>query len=425
MMTSPWGMSHLHANNRLNWPDKQGPDKNSHVPAEESAGLPVEWDESTGKNILFKVPLEGLGNSTPIIGHGRVWLTSAAEDGSKQWVYCFDEQTGKLLHHKLLFENAEPEPLFNTVNTYASPSCALESDAVYVHFGTYGTARLNPETGDVVWSRRDMNCLHFRGPGSSPVIWNNLLFLTFDGIDHQFVVALDKRTGETIWKVNRSTNFDDLDQQGKPRANGDYRKAYVTPTLAMMNGRMQLLSPGAKAIFGYDALTGKEIWTMTYPTINAACRPIVHDGGLIIHSGSVRARIYRIRFDETTLGDVTATHIQWEREKLNPEMASPVLIGDKVYMVTTNGVAICLNAYTGEEISKYRIGGTFVSTPIVANGLIYFSSEEGQTTVMKASPEFDIVAKNQIDDGIRASFGVSKGAIWLRSYHNLYKIAEK
>jgi hypothetical protein len=165
------------ASDRLNWPARTGPGLNSLIPAEDAAGLPTEWSEEPTKNIAWKLDLEGFGHSVPVVGFGKVWLTAATKDGKQQFIYCIEQSTGKVLHHKLMYENAEPEPLKNEVNTYASPSCALEKDAVYVHFGTYGTARLNPETAEVVWERKDIKCRHFRGPGSSPIIWKDHLTL--------------------------------------------------------------------------------------------------------------------------------------------------------------------------------------------------------------------------------------------------------
>ena len=155
----------------LPWPCRNGPFQNGSATERDARGVPIEWDESSGKNIAWKVDLEGFGHSTPVIGHGRLWFTAATEDGKQQFVYAIDARTGRIVHHKLVFENAAPERLGNRVNTYASPSCVLEDDAVYVHFGTYGTARLDPQTAAIVWQRRDLHCRHYRGPGSSPIVW--------------------------------------------------------------------------------------------------------------------------------------------------------------------------------------------------------------------------------------------------------------
>jgi outer membrane protein assembly factor BamB len=260
--------------------------------------VPTEWDEDSGKNIAWKIDLEGFGHSTPVIGNGRLWLTSATEDGTQQFVYAIDTRTGCVIHHRLLFENVEPEPLGNAVNTYASPSCVLEDDAVYVHFGSYGTARLDPETAAVVWQRRDLPCRHFRGPGSSPIVWQDLLILTFDGIDQQYVTALDKRNGSTVWRTDRSTDYHDLDPEGKPARDGDMRKAYGTPATIDVAGQTQLVSIGSRAAFGYDARTGEEIWTVTHTDFNAAAPPLFFEGMAIINTGSGGANLMAVRLDE-------------------------------------------------------------------------------------------------------------------------------
>ncbi len=415
----------LHAAERLPWPDKQGPKHDCHVSPEDAKGLPTEWDDATGKNIALKIPLEGQGLSSPIIGLGRVWMTSANLEGTQQFLYCLDEKTGEVLAHRLLFENVDPEPLFNKVNTYASPSCILEHDALYVHFGTYGTARIDTKTYETVWERRDINCQHFRGPGSSPAIFEDLIYLTMDGIDQQFVIALNKHTGETVWKVDRATKFEDVDEKGNPRAGGDYRKAYGTPMLIEIDGRMQLISPGAQAAFGYDARTGEEIWRLPYPTPNASCRPLLYKDYLVVHSGSVRARLICIRLDKSTLGDVQKSHFIWERDKLNSDLSCPVLVGDKIFMIASNGAAFCLDVKTGEELSRARIKGTFISSPLVANDMVYYTNDEGTTTVIKATTEMDIVSKNQLDDIVRSSPSAANGAIWIRGDKHLYKIVNQ
>ena len=234
------------ASERLNWPDRGGPSFYGHPYPEDARGLPTTWDESTGENIAWKTKTPDYGHSTPVIGRGQIYFTSATKDGKQQYVDQIEATSGKVLHHKLLFENPEPEPLANVVNSYASPSCVLEDDALYVHFGSYGTARLDPKTLDVVWQRRDLPCRHFRGPGSSPVVDGELIVLTFDGIDQQYLTALDKKTGETVWRTDRSTDYHDLGPDGKPKGDGDYRKAYCTPAIKEVAGRKQVISTGSR-----------------------------------------------------------------------------------------------------------------------------------------------------------------------------------
>lgn len=414
----------LQADDRISWPMRSGPTLNGHIAKQDAAGLPTAFDEASGEGIAWKVSVPGFGHSTPIIGHGKIWLTSATEDGTKQFIECFDEATGKTLHHKLLFENSDPEPLNNNINTYASPSCVLQDDAVYVHFGSYGTARLDPETAEIVWQRRDIKCRHFRGPGSSPIVFENLLILTFDGIDAQFLTALDCNTGKTVWRTERSTDYGDLDANGKPKRDGDLRKAYSTPSLVKVAGRTQVVSVGSRAAFAYDALTGEEIWGIRHDDFNAAAPAVYFQDLAILNTGSRGANLMAVRLDNTTKGDVTDSHVVWDRPKGNSRLASPLLIDNRIYMITDTGVAACVNAENGEEVWKGRIGGTHVASPITANGNIYFASEEGEVTVIEAGDEFKVVARNTLKEGQRASLSAANGRLYLRTFGHLYAIGK-
>lgn len=406
----------------LSWPRRNGPFQNGCAAERDGRGVPVEWDEASGKYIAWKVDLEGLGHSTPVIGNGRLWFTAATPDGKKQYVYALDARTGRVVHHKLVFENAAPESLWNKVNTYASPSCVLEDDAVYVHFGSYGTARLDPQTAEFVWQRRDLPCRHFRGPGSSPVVWRDLIILTFDGIDQQYVTALDKHTGKTVWRTDRSTDFHDLGPDGKPKAEGDIRKGYGTPTTMEVAGRTQLISVGSRAAFGYDAATGREIWTITHGDFNAAAPPLIYKNLAIIDTGSGGENLMAVRVDDSTRGNVDATHVVWNRKKGNARLSAPVLEGDHVWMLTDNGVIFAVDAKTGEQLAGVRLGGTFVSSPVIVGNHLYACDQEGTTTVVRTSLPPRVVAKNRLQEGMRASPAVAAGAIYLRTYHSLYKI---
>ncbi len=412
------------AEDSLPWPDRNGPTRDGFVDEENGKGLPTAFNVETGENIKWKTPLENLGNSTPVIGGGKVWFTSATEDGAKQWVYCIDANSGEVLHHKLLFENENPEPLFNDVNTYASPSCVLESDAVYVHFGEYGTARLNPETADVEWQRRDLKCRHYRGPGSSPVIFEDLLILTFDGVSQQYLTALNKTTGESVWRTDRTTDYGDLDKDGNPKREGDLRKAFGTPGLLKVGNKTQVVSIGSRAAYGYDAVTGAEIWKIRHANFNAATPPAFFEDLVIINTGDRNAHTVAIEVDQSTKGDVTDTNIRWDRVKGNSRLATPLLIAGRFYMVTDTGVAICLDAKTGEEIWKGRIGGDHVASPIYANGLIYCFNVEGDMIVIRTGDKFELVSKSRLPSGMRASPAVADGKLYLRTFDHLYCIGK-
>jgi outer membrane protein assembly factor BamB len=342
-------------------------------------------------------------------------------------LYGIDRNTGKIVHHKLLFTNDSPEELGNPLNNYAAPSPLLDEDALYVHFGTYGTARIDPRTAEVVWQRRDINVRHFRGPGSSPVVYHNLLILTFDGIDQQFTIALDKKTGATVWKTPRTTDYGDIDPEtGKPKRDGDFRKAYGTPAFAEVDGKMQMISIGSCAGFGYDPLTGKELWTITFKNMNAAPRTLVMPGMAVVNTGSESAKMLGLRLDGKMGGDITASHIAWTRDKRNASESGPLLLDGVVYQITRGGIVSAFKAQTGEEVWEGRLPGQHLPSPIAAGDRLYFSNDRGETHVVRAGAKFEILAKNALtSDPITASPAVAEGALYLRTKTALYRIEEK
>ncbi|MDZ4287533.1 MAG: PQQ-binding-like beta-propeller repeat protein [Prosthecobacter sp.] len=409
----------------LFWPDKNGPTYNGIVPANEATRLPLEWNADTGKNIVWKTELPFDGHSSPVIGGDLVWFTAATPEGTKQYVYGIDRHNGKLVHNILIFENAAPEELGNPINNYAAPSPVLEADALYVHFGTYGTARIDPATGKTVWQRRDINVRHYRGPGSSPIVHGDLLILTFDGIDQQFVTALDKKTGKSVWKTGRTTNYEDLDQHGQPTRDGDMRKAFHTPSVFDIAGRQMLVSVGSRAAFGYDVTNGKELWTIRHGGFNAAIRPLRAGDMLILNTGSERAHTIGVRIDDKMTGDITASHVVWDREKRNASESSQVIVDGLLFQTTRGGIVTCARAATGEDLWEERFSGQHLPSPIAAGGRLYFSNDRGDTRVIRAADKFELLAENKLPDAMTASPAVAEGALFLRTKKHLFKIASE
>jgi outer membrane protein assembly factor BamB len=235
------------------WPQFRGPDGMG----TSASRPPLTWSEQ--QNVAWKVQIHGRAWSSPVILGNQVWVTTATEDGRKLFAVAIDRQTGKILHDLKLFQVAKPQ-YAHPFNTYASPTPVIEPGRVYVTFGSPGTAAIDTASGKVVWERRDFECNHFRGAGSSPILFGDLLIMHFDGSDRQYVIALDKRTGKTVWRTERSIDFQDLTPQGKPQADGDFRKAFSTPHIVMVGKEPLLVSIGSKATYGYDPRTGKELW---------------------------------------------------------------------------------------------------------------------------------------------------------------------
>lgn len=409
----------------LFWPDKNGSTLDGVVPAAEVAKLPTQWDGASGKNITWRLPLENEGHSTPVIGGDLIWLTSATKDGKKQWLHAVNRHTGKPVHEILLFENAEPEELGNPLNNYAAPSCVLGEDAVFAHFGTYGTARVKASTGEKVWERRDINARHFRGPGSSPLLHENLLILTFDGIDQQYVTALDKNTGKTVWKTERTTDYGDLDAEGKPTREGDMRKAYHTPSVFQIAGQQHLISVGSRSAFGYDPATGKELWNLPHGGFNAAVRPLQLDDMIFINTGSERAQLIGVRTDGAMKGNIAASHTVWNHEKRNASEACAVIRNGKIYQITRGGILTCVDAKTGAEVAESRLAGQHLPSPILVGDKLYFSNDRGVTFIVSADEKLEILHENQLDEPFSAGPAVADGVLYLRTKAALYRIESK
>ena len=389
-----------------NWPQFRGPRGDGSSTA---AGLPVAWSET--ENIVWKTPIRDRGWSSPVVWGDQIWMTTATADGRAMFAVCVDRNSGKILHDVKIFDTPEPEEI-HALNSYASPTPVVESGRVYVHFGTYGTACLDTHTADILWTRRDLRCDHFRGPGSSPYLLGNLLILHFDGIDVQYLVALDKRTGKTVWHTDRSTDFGDLD--------GDFRKAYSTPIAISVAGRQQLISPGANATMAYDPTTGKEIWNVRYKGFSNTCRPLFDQELVYLTTGFGKNEIWAVRPDGR--GDVTDSHVVWRSRQGVPKKPSPVLVDGLIYMIEDSGILTCLEAKTGETIWRERIGGEFSASPVVADGRIYVCDQQGTTTAFKPGREYRRLAANRLDAGCMASPAVVGKAIYLRTETHLYRI---
>ena len=418
-------MASLAATATASWPEFRGPFANGHVQAPGDTiptGLPTRWSET--ENVTWKTAIPLKGWSTPVVMDGQVWLTTATEDGADYYAICVDAASGAIVHNKHLFHSDDPEPLGNNVNCYASPSPVIEPGRVYVHFGVYGTACLDTKTADVIWQRTDLPCHHYRGPGSSPIVFENLLILTFDGIDVQYVTALDKMTGETRWRTDRTRKWDDFDETGQPKRGGDLRKSFSTPIVVEQGGKALLLSVGSSATYGYDPYTGREIWKLEQVGFTPSTRPVWDGERMFTATGYGHTELWAIRTDGQ--GDVSNTHVAWTRaERDVPDTPSPILVDGLLYTVSNRGEVTCLEPASGELVWGERIGGNHIASPIYADGLLYFTSSQGTTSILRAGRAYELVAENKLDDGLMASPAAAGKALFLRTPSFLYRIENK
>lgn len=396
------------------WPQFRGPGGQGDA----AANLPVTWSETA--NITWQAPIHGRAWSSPIVVGSRVWLTTATPDGKRLGVVAVDRASGRVVHDATLFEVAAPQ-FAHEFNTYASPTPAADGARVYVTFGSPGTAALDAQTGAALWTRRDLECNHYRGAGSSPIVFRDRLVMHFDGSDQQYVVALDAKTGRTLWKTPRSIDFKDLKADGTVEAEGDYRKAFATPHVIDVAGAPVVISTGSKATYGYDPATGRELWRVEERDAHSgSTRPVAGHGLVFVPTGFPKGSLLAIRPDGR--GDVTATHVAWRLDRGVPNKPSLALAGDLLFMVTDAGVASAVEAKTGAVVWTARLGGTFSASPLVSGGRVYFFDEDGKTTVIAAARAFEKLAENQLGDGFMASPAAADGALFLRSRTRLYRI---
>jgi len=381
------------------WPEFRGPTGQGHS---DERGLPLTWSET--KNVRWKTAIPGRGWSSAAIRGDRIWLTTATEEGKSLRAISVDRNTGAILQNVEIFRLKSSGHL-NGKNSQASPTPIIEGDRVYLHFGAHGTACIT-QSGEIVWKTRLDYDNGQHGPGGSPVIYDNLLIVSCDGQDVQYVAALDKLNGKVQWKKFR-----------------EGYQAYTTPLVVRLPAGDQVISPGAFRAIAYEPRTGKEIWQVRYGDgFSNVPRPVYGAGLVFICTGFQQPSLLAVRLDGR--GDVTKSHIAWTLKRGVSLTPSPLLVGDDLYMVSDNGIASCVDAKSGVPNWQVRLGGNHSASPIYADGRIYFLSEEGESVVIAPGKEYKELARNQLDGPTLASMSVSNGSIFIRSQTHLYSLSK-
>jgi outer membrane protein assembly factor BamB len=321
---------------------------------------------------------------------------------------CFDAKTGAQLWNTEVFTATESakQPIHDK-NSPASPTPIIDADRVYVHFGHHGTACVD-WSGKIVWRNNSLRYDPVHGNGGSPILVDELLVFNADGARDPFIVALNKKTGDVVWKVARAT---------------DTRQtfSFCTPLLITVNGQPQIISPGSGGVSALSPTDGHELWRVRYGRgYSVVPRPVFGDGLLFIATGFNRADLLAIRADGQ--GDATDTHIVWRTTKGAPLTPSVVLLGDELYAVSDMGVASCWDAKTGTVHWQERLDGNYSASPITAEGRIYFQNESGTGTVLKAGRTFTKLATNSLEERSLASYAVAESSLFIRTDAHLYRI---
>ena len=381
--------------------------------------VPHMWNDST--HIAWKTAIEGHGWSSPVVYGDQVWLTTATQGSKNLRAICISFSTGEIVYNRHLFT---PDSLYrkHSVNTYATPTPAIEGGFVYINFGRYGTACLDTETGMRVWERTDLECLDIQGPGSSLLIYKDKLIVHMEGSDIQYIVALDKRTGETLWRTDRPKElYDQLGFIGK--------KAYITPIIVNVEGKDLMISNGSAGCIAYDPETGSEVWRVVQGEDSTIAMPTEGDGVVYFYTGESNDSGKRyselIAVDPRGNGDIEGTNVLWRLKTPNLQLSTPVVVEGLLFTVDTRGTMHCLEASSGETVWSKKMKGKFHSSPVYVDGHIYFSTERGSTYVIRSGREMNFVAENSLEGEIWATPAVTGGAIIMRTSEFLYKITGK
>ncbi len=412
------------------WPQWRGPAANGHAG---KAGYPSEW--SAKKNIAWKSVLPGRGHSSPVHDGDTIWVTMAIETAASEAekkerlkankglptvtvlsevslrALRIDPKSGKVLKNVEVLSKKQPQWV-HKLNSYASPTPVIEDGKVYFHFGAYGNACIDAKTGKILWKNEDkaLWVMHENGPGSSPLIWDNLMIFHLDGSDKQNIVALYKDSGKIAWITKRS---------GELRENHQLQKSYSTPIVETFNGKPILISCSADWVYGYEPRTGDELWKIKYGHLGFSnvARPVTGHGMIYLSTCFMKAEILAFRYE-----GMKTPKLAWRLDR-GPKMPSPILVGKELYVINDGGILTCVDALTGDLHWRERLDGEFSSSPTYAGGLLYFSDQAGVTTVIKPAKTIKVVSKNELDGTAHmASFAPYGKAFLIRTNEALYRV---
>lgn len=364
---------------------------------------PTTW--SKDENIVWKVDVPGRGHATPILWGDQVFIATADEESQEQFLIAYDRATGTERWETKLHQGGWPQ--IHSKNSQASPTPACDGNAIFT-----ATARAEAIwisavdlEGNILWQKEAGPFDAPHGYGSSPVIYNSYLIVQSDNKSGGFVAALDRTTGDIVWRVRRARN-----------------DSYGTPVVAHVAGRDQLLTSGQDVVVSYDPATGNELWRCGGPSEATANTMAFRDDVVFASGGYSDTFVMAIRADGS--GDVTSTHVLW-KEQFKMYVPSGLVIDDRLLVMGDNGVAVCYSAVDGSQIWKERIGGAFSASPVLIQDIVYVPDEKGVVHVFKASgKKREKIAQNDLEDGGMASPVIANGRIYLRTAHSLYCIGD-
>ena len=405
-----------------NWPQFRGPTGQG---ISTEINLPLHW--SATENVAWKTPIPGLGWSSPVVWENHIFLTATSEDGTRCHVIAVDRVSGQILWNVEVFQQIPTRK--ESKNSYATPTPVTDGQHVYAFFGEGGAACLSFD-GKIAWKNTERNFYSQHGLGASPILYNDLLLMPWDPSirggpeprlgwqipwDKSYVLALDKNTSQERYKAMR----------------GMSRIGHMTPQIAQVDGKPQLVSAAGDIIEGFDPDTGQRLWWVYTGGEGVVPSPVIGGGMVFSSSGfatpvgrqEIHAAIRAFRLGGQ--GDVTKTNFVWEEKKAAPMIPSLLLVDHLLYSIKEDGTLQCLQASDGKLLYRQRLEGRYSASPVHADGKIYFLSEDGGTTVIDAGPRFNQIAYNELHEPCQASIAPSHGHLYIRTSDHLYAIGAR
>ncbi|MBW7991866.1 MAG: PQQ-binding-like beta-propeller repeat protein [Planctomycetes bacterium] len=382
-----------------NWPGWRGPRGDG---TSNEKNVPVKW--SNTQNVIWKTPIPGKGHASPIVWENHIFVVTAGKEQKQRILLCMDRKDGKILWQRVVLE--APLEQINRLNSYASSTPATDGERVYVSFldDDKMFIAVYDFEGNNLWEVRPGAFASRHGYCSSPVIFKDKLIVNGDHDGQSYIVALNRTTGQTIWKT--------------PRPNKT--RSYCTPIIRRIEQRNQMILSGTLCVASYDPDTGKQHWIIDGPTEQYVAS-IVYNGELLFMTcGFPKHFMQAIR--PNGHGNVTDTHVLWQKDRDCSYVPSPIAFGPYFLIVSDPGIATCFEAKTGKSLWREKLGRHYSASLVSAGGLVYFLSDQGVMTVVKPGQKLEIVARNELGENTYASPAISNGQFFIRADKNLYCI---
>lgn len=404
-----------------NWPGWRGPRGDG---TSLETQVPVEWDAETGRNIRWTAAVPGEGYASPVVWDDAIFLVSCLIDTQERVLLRLDPDTGEVVWQQTVL--TAPLETKHRLNSYASGTPATDGELIYVAFQQVdghtipapNVGNQRPVTpgrivvaaydfdGNRQWKREVGEFISAHGFCSCPVLYEDLVIINGDHDGDSYLVALDKQTGDEVWRVSREHGI----------------RSYVTPIIREYDGRTQMVLSGSQHIASYNPLDGSLYWKIEGPTEQFVASMI--DDGQRFYMAAGFPTYHVMAIDPAGHGNVTDTNVLWHSEEAHCYVPSPVVADGYVFVANDDGIAHCFNAESGEHVWRTRLGRHYSASLVTAGGLVYFLSDEGITSVIRPGHTPDIVAENAIGEYCASSPAISQGMLLIRGEQHLFCISE-